>query len=282
VSLKKQFDEDLFEKTALEDLGRDFNDGSPVCVEAQIRFGPRASQFGAIKIVAQKTAKDVKGRWLVARSGLVLSKYSEKSNSNAMVLVQIDELGTLLREVENPAHTEWVPGDIQSHKCDCAEELIRFITSAHKALARILTNLDTEDDTSIFSDLLPKGKRKSEAAKKSPFVFELRENGQSLHMQPAPPYDAEPGAIWRLEVVYDSVQGSGRARKGYRSSTFDLENVPLAFSGGNVSARGACHLDVEVSEPDKFELQLGPCGFADWADIRIAASELSAPDGGVE
>jgi hypothetical protein len=280
--LKKPFDEDLFDKAVLADLAREFNDNAPVCVEAQIRFGPRANQFGAVKIVVQKTTRGVKGRWLVARSGLVLSKYSDRftSNSNAMVLVQIDELGTLLREVENPAHTEWVPGDIQAHKCACADELIRFVTTAHKALTRILTNLDTEDDSSIFSDLVPKGRRPSKPSKKSPFVFELRDNGQSLLMHPAPPYDAEPGTVWRLAVVYDSVQGSGRARKGYRPGTFDLETAPLNLRGGEVRKRGACHLDVVVSEPDRFELQMGPCGFADWADIRIAAAELGVSAGG--
>lgn len=273
---------DLFSAADLKNLASNYRDRSLVCVKVDIRFGSRQEQHGSVLIAVRKTADGHKGRHLVARSGLVLSEYSKggfNKASNAIVRVLPDELGSLLRSAENPAHSEWLPGDIDMHRCACAAELILFIRTAHAALDRMLTNLDTEDDLNIFRDLLPAGGRKSNEPKDSPFDIELESDGQTFVLNPAEHYDADPGTRWRLSLIYDSIFGSGRARKGYRPGTFDLQSVAVDVKGGKVIKKGACHLDITVNDPQRFRMKFGPCGFAGWADVRFHADRHSPATG---
>lgn len=281
--LKQPLGADLLSDAQLKSLAVCYRDRDLVTLKVEIEYGSRPEQSGTIMISVRKTADGEKGRHIVARSGLVLSDYSDLNftrASNAIIRVQRDELGTLLRSVENPAHTEWLPGDVDPYKCSCPNELIQFVKGAHSAFDRILVNLDTEDDLDVFSDLLPSGGRKPpEETKESPFEVVLA--SETFSLSPAESYEADPGARWRLSVVYDSSFGSGRARKGYRPGTYDLHSVPVTVKGGTVDERGDCHLDVTVSAPKAFSLDIGPCQFADWADIRFHA-ELFGTTGGEE
>lgn len=277
--LQKPFAEDLIDEMTLKNLAITYNDNGLVCIRVNLRFGDRGDQVGSIIVAVQQSGEGQKGRQLVARTGLVLSDYSDKnfiSRSNAAVMVQPDSLGSLLRSVENPAHSEWLAGDIDPHRCQIPDELIRFVKNAHKDLARILTNLDTQDDFSIFRDLVPAGRRKPGPAEEPPFEMGLDETGQIIVVRPAEKYGSKAGTVWRLTIVYDSIQGSGRARKGYRPGTYNLEKVSVDITGGKLVKRGACHLDTKVATPKSFSLQIGPCGFAQWADVRIHAQRLSS------
>ncbi len=273
--LSMPFADDLFSGADLRQLAQSFNDHALVCVRADIQFGPRADQSGTIIICTQKTEGGKKGRHLVARTGLVLSDYTDRNfqkASNASLVVLPDNLGGLLRAIENPAHSEWLPGDADPHRCACSKELVQFIIHAHTALERLLANLDTEDDLNIFRDLLPSGPRRPpERAKESPFNVNLADDGQTFELRPADVYNAASGTKWRFALIYDSVYGSGRARKGYRPGTFDLHTVPVDIAGGKVLDRGECHFDVSVVNPAKFRVSVGPCGFAGWADVRFHA-----------
>ena len=282
--LQRPFGEDLIGEPELNQLAHNFKDHALVCVKADIQFGPRSDQAGSILICTQKTEGGRKGRHIVARSGLVLSDYSDRNfqkASNASVVVQPDHLGSLLRSTENPAHSEWLPGDADPHKCACANELIQFIRYAHNALDRVLANLDTEDDLNIFSDLVPAGPRsQSNGAKKPPFDIQMESDGETFEVKPSEAYDAVADRTWRLSLIYDSVYGSGRARRGYRPGSFDLHEVPVQIEGGSVIERGDCHFDVSVTDPQGFKMKFGPCGFAGWADVRMHAELRNAGDGG--
>lgn len=273
--LKCPFGDDLFSGPELKQIAQSFNDHALVCVRTDIQFGPRADQSGSFLICAQKTDGGKKGRHLVTRSGLVLSEYTDRNfqrASNASLVVQPDNLGGLLRSIENPAHSEWLPGDADPHRCACAKELVQFIRYAHSAFERLLANLDTEDDLNIFRDLLPTGpRRQPEPATTSPFDVSLDDDGQTFVLRPADVYNAASGTKWRFALIYDSVYGSGRARRGYRPGTFDLHTVPVDIAGGKVLDRGECHFDVSVVNPAKFRVSIGPCGFAGWADVRFHA-----------
>ena len=140
----------------------------------------------------------------------VLSKYSDlnfREYPNAVVRVGADELGGLLRESEDPAHTEFVAGDIDPYKCECAKELITFIIHAHKALSSSLANQDTDDDVTIFRDLLPSGRRVATGVPggRPPFDVEFNVASRSIDLSAASEYDAAPGSAWRFMVVYDSL-----------------------------------------------------------------------------
>lgn len=280
--LRWPFSEDLFDESDLSELAQTFKDHGLVCVQADIRFGPRSDQAGSILVSAQKTDGGKRGRHIVSRSGLVLSNYSDRNfqkASNAMVLVQPDPLGSLLRSSENPAHSEWLAGDIDLHRCACPNELIQFIKHSHNALDRILSNLDTEDDLNIFNDLLPAGPRRPPTEpRKSPFDVALAPDGQSFLLRPSEAYDVEPDTNWRVSLIYDSVYGSGRARKGYRPGSFDLQHVPMSIEGGSLIESGECHFDVSVADPENFKMTFGPCGFAGWADIRFHAELANSND----
>jgi hypothetical protein len=273
--MMRQFSEDLLGGTDLKQLARCYNDNGLVCVQADIQFGTRYDQAGSILICVRKTERGRKGRHIVARSGLVLSDYSDRNftrTSNAVVIVQADHLGSLLRSIENPAHTEWLAGDVDSHKCTHPTELIQFIKSTHKALEGILANLDTEDDLNIFSDLAPAGRRiQPGKSGKPPFDIQIEDDNQTFSLSTPDEYDVEPGTGWRLSLIHDSVYGSGRARKGYRPGSFDLHDIPMQIEGGVVTGRGACHFDITISVPDAFRMTFGPCGFAGWADVRFHA-----------
>ena len=273
-SLKKTLSSDLFNRSDLHSLANSYNGNEIVCVKVDIKYGSRDDQKGSILVSARKADAGGKGRHVVVRTGLVLSSYSDRpfcKASNAIVRVQSDSLGSLLRRVETPSHSEWIPGDIDPYDCDCATELIAFVKTAHGALDRVLANLDTEEDVNIFSDLLPAGPRKPESVAESPFSIILEDDGQTFKIETAAQYNAGPNTSWRLQLTYDSVLGSGRARKGYRLGTFDLQQVPINVRSGKVKEKGNCHVEVSIADPSRFLMKIGPCGFAGWADVRFHA-----------
>lgn len=279
--LAKPFAEDLFEDGDVDRLAGAYHDGVLACVDARLQFGPRAEQVGIIRIAAESVPDGCKGRNLVSRSDLVLSDYSDATFSrrnNALVRVSEDELGSLLRGIENPAHTEWLAGDAEEHACPCAEDLIRFIRYAHVELVRMLVNRDTDDDVTIFSDLVPKGGRREPPEptehRDPPFEVMMDVKADVMTIEVADVYDAAPGTIWSFSLVYDSIQGLGRARKAFRPGTFDLSRAPISILGGEVMARDACTIDVSITSADSFRMAIGPCGFDGWADIRFRADML--------
>jgi len=273
------FDSDLIGESDVADMAVKFNDGDLVAADMNIHFGSRPDQQGTVRIAAQLIPDELKGRHIVARSGLLLSEHSDKRfnrRTNALVLVSADQLGNVLRSSENPAHSKWLPGDIDEYVCAEPEKLVQFITHAHQALERILTNLESEDDLTIFSDLLPTGKKKVDQ-KPPPFQMSLRDDMQTLAVTVSPEYDADPNSAWRMILVYDSFLGSGRARKGHRPDTFNLTEVKSSISGGRITSTGVCYLDVIIDDAASFDLIIGPCGFEGWPDLRVSAQQIAQP-----
>jgi hypothetical protein len=286
ADLARPLDEDHFNPGDLEPLAASFNEGALASLDVILNYGPRPEQKGTIRIAIKKTDEGLQGRHVVARTGLLISDYSGKNfqkRSNALVQVRADQLGADLREVETASHFRWVSGDMREHRCPCAAELITFITTAAQKLEALLANRDREEDFSIFADLLsgdggnntPSPPPPSRA---SPFTVVFDDQRKAIQVAVSDTYDVAPDALWRLTMVYDSVRGSGRARRSYRTGSFDLRDAPKEIEGGLIADTGMCHVDVEVADPEGFRLDMGPCDFATWADVRFRA-ELIGPGG---
>jgi hypothetical protein len=277
--LQRLFGDDLLDVADLNTLTQNFVDREIVCVKVNIEFGTNKDRTGIIFICLQKTEMKTRGRHVVSRDGLEITSYSDRQNfaraSNAVVLVQPDQLGALLRSTENPAHTEWIAGDADPHLCSCPQKLIEFVKSAHQELERILTNRDAEDDLSVFADLIPTGRSsQSQSALDPPFEVRMEDDQQTFTILPDDGYESESGSIWRISLFYNSVFGKGRSRKSYRTGLYDLTTIPLHILGGRLVDRGNCHFDVAVDDAKKFTMSVGPCEFPLWADVLLHAERV--------
>ncbi len=266
---------DLFEAAAMAELSSRWKQRDLVKVDFEIEFGPRATQRGVARVALQRCESGTKGRALVARNGLPLSAYSDVRSLrpwNGSTMLGTDPLGCLLRACETPAHDRWIHGDIDPADCADPEQVVRFVSTAHLQLAALLDGLDTEDDLSVFADVLPgHGGKPPTPPLVPPFSLGLAQDGQTVRLTIGNGYDSRPGTKWRIVIVYDSILGSSRARKSFRRGEFDLESVPCRVTGGRVEARSGCSVTLVVSDPEVFEFHIGPCGFSDWADVRLHA-----------
>jgi hypothetical protein len=274
-----------FDPAALKAAGKRFQDGDLVCVSIQVGFGVGDDAHGKLIVAARKTSDGVKGRALVARKGLVLTGLSDRRYGrpqNACVLMKSDEQGdmdalaTLLRKAETPNHDDWIAGEISEDDCVDPKALIERVKTAHKDLVQILTNLDTEEDPSIFSDLLPAGGGRPPPPdiESEPSPFSIAMVGNDIKITVASDIDGSDlelveGSQWQVLVVLDSVQGSSRARRGFQPGSFDLAEAALKVSGGSAAVESPCSLGITVGDPDDFELHLQGCVFPLWADIRV-------------
>jgi hypothetical protein len=273
----------LFDKERLPALALSWRNRDMVRVDFRVEYGERPDQRGVARVAVQRCVSSAKGRGVVTRGGLPLSRYSDSKNArpwNGCTMLGTDKLSAVLRGSETASHDKWIPGDIDAADCACAEDLVRFVSTAHQGLARLLEGLDTEDDVSIFADVLPgRGGRRvvdSTPKQSSPFEVSLEDDGQTLRLVTNDDYDAPAGTRWNLVVVYDSILGAARARKSFRSSEFDLASAECRVSGGTAKPASGCSLSVSVADPDEFILRVGPCGFSDWADIRVLAEREDA------
>ncbi len=269
---------DLFDAASMAELAVRWKERQLVCLDFEVVYGPSGKQRGVARVAAQRCDAGTKGRGLVARGGLPLSSYSDSRSLkswNGCTLLGTDPLGCLLRACETPSHDKWIHGDVDVGDCAHAEQLVRFVSTAHVQLVALLEGLETEDDLSVFADVLPGrgGRRSAEPipSLSAPFSLALEQDRQTVKLTPSDGYDEPPGTKWKVVFVYDSILGSGRARKSFRHGEFDLGSVACRVTGGRVEARGECSLALVVSDPETFDLRMGPCGFSDWADVRLHA-----------
>lgn len=255
---------------ARQQLVQDWQAEKVVGVALRIQFGPKAEQVGTLRVFAKRVPAALKGRILVARGGLVLSSYSDVVFSrryNAMAVVsQDDALGKLLRSAEDASHRKWVAADIL-HECEHAEALIQFISHSADDLVNLIENLVDEIDYEIFADVLPSGGGPP-PPRPDPFVITMPDPNRAL-IRTSSDYDAKPKQRWMIELVYDSVNGPARARKSFRPGTFDLRTVKTHITKGSLIDTRENILTVQVDDAADFELEVGPCSFATWADIRM-------------
>lgn len=281
-----------FDGAELKRLARAFHEGELVCVAVEVHYGSRPEQSGVLHVAAKKTPPGIGGRGVVARKGLLLTKPSEARFSkpqNSCVLMradadgEMDPLAALLRSVETPSHDDWIAEDIQEEDCAKPKALLDRVKSSHLDLVAILTNLDTEDDTSIFNDLLPSGSGfrvvDPPTGEPNPFSIRMPEGNEVLDITTASSYEGEGGEEWDVLVVLDSIQGAGRARRSFRQGTFDLRKATLEVAGGSAKVSSECLLQITVNDPAEFALHLRECGLPGWADVRVQAT-LTEPVGG--
>ena len=273
----------------LTHLAERFQSEDLVCVEVEVCFNDSDEGRGVLTVAACKVPVGRKGRGIVARQGLAIRKYCGISYSdpqNSCVLIKdADRLSTLLKRSEPASHEMFVAGEIQPEECEDPKGLIERVTTLHKDLVSILAGLDSEEDDSIFSDLLSSGGGQEDdddddhESKADPFSMAMIDGDQVFKITPSAAYEAPPGAAWEVLVVLDSIQGAGRARRSFQAGSFDLRNAGIRASGGQAAATAACQLRVTIEDAQGFELEVGPCGFPEWADVRIQAVQITAQEG---
>lgn len=271
--------DDVFVADQLKQLAAKYHDNSIVHLKFRIDYSSGSREPGEIIVACQKVPDGTKGRYIVARRELILQKHGYtddfRSGANAITMVQGDQMGSMLRSSETPSHNEWQAGDINTKECEYPQKLIDFIRTAHANLVRSLSNLDAEKDESIFKDLLPKGRSVSPPDPSlAPFDLDIMSDMQTIKVTRGENVNIETNTKWRFILVYDSVGGAGKARKGYIPGQYDLSAAPHSVVGGKVLGKGTCHFDVEIQDQESFALEVGPCGFTGWADVRIVSEIL--------
>ena len=281
--LRRELSADVFEGDELQRLADRFQDGELVCVEVLLRFNETSDGWGTLTVAARKLDDGQKGRGVVARQGLAIRDYcgnafSEPQNS-CVLMKSVDALSTLLKRTEPASHRVFEPGEILASECSEPKALIDRVRTLHHNLVAILGGLDREEDDSIFSDLFSSGGGRDSVdpppSQPDPFVMAMPDNDQSIRLHANPEYEAAAGESWNVLVVLDSIHGSSRARRSFQAGTFDLRSADLRVEGGQASVAAACQLRLTVDNPDAFELVIGPCGFPEWADVRVHAERVS-------
>ena len=250
--------------------------GEPVCVEVEVELG--AKKVGHFRVSCKKVLNELKGRAQVCRGGLVISDYSDRyfaKRFNAIAYIAADDnLGMLLRSAEDPSHRKWVAADILT-ECPNAERVIRCISKACDDLVNTIESRIDEVDLGIFSDVLPAGEGPEATepppeGKSTPFVISMPTNGSAV-IQASSKYDGPKDAKWRIDLVYDSVNGAGRARKSFRPGSFSLLNAIINTSGGDIVSKSDNSFTAIMRDAEKFRVEIVGIRFAGWADIRVHA-----------
>lgn len=260
----------------IKELQEKYDVGQLIRIDLAIEY--QGDQHGQVKVFMRKNGEtDPNGKVTVARGGLEITDYSDSrfSNSyNALVQVQPDGLGTLLRKSETPSHDRWVARDIES-ECPEAENLIRLITRSAAKLRDLFNAVVSEEDRSAFSDLLPGGTKTT--LHESPFHIYLIDDGAVAKVKKRGGYAKPLKGNWKLELIYDA-NGMGR-KAAHRPGSIVLPKDMITTKNCELLACDGNKLEIEIQNDTDFEWRIPANDFPTWADLYFRVMNSSAEGG---
>lgn len=265
-------------RDVLATLCKDYRDGNPICLRAYCAVTPPDkpsihSHFD-IALVRPKAEEGISSP-VVVRNDINIPNAGKRSNALSLVVIEHKPLAELLRQSENPSHTEWQHALIKdSYKF--AKTFVSFVSQSADSIARLLTQEDTERDEFILADLFPTGLGSSMQPPPEPIpqYILIHKTSTGFTVRKNPKKLVQPG--WQLEVKVAYGVRNGSPLSNYSSEDFVLKKTSIVKkSGMMIDDVRENFVKATIQDPN-FALQVD--GFGGNRDLYVKAEVAPLPD----
>jgi hypothetical protein len=249
-----------------------------------------ASASASFSVFLVRDAKLDRGEDHYIRQGITITdiRMLREHEVRGLLVVDDNELSTLLGDAENPAHTDWQERSTKlKERFNHGPSCLRFVRSSLRELVKIISRPPKGLDERLLEDLFFVAKVVSTAGPLNQGKGGQKRNGGDTVGEPNPPRPKPP--IVRLEKMSGGFRVSGReglsgalnidvayeVRRGnpfkrYDPNDFDLSRAPIdvAAKRAAIAIVGGNRLRVTI-QSDDFEVKV--TGFDPNRDLKVRA-----------